>query len=101
MEKSIRVRILNREYPLRVLPEDEALTRKVASFVNAKVESIRQSLPGEPAQTIVILAAMSIAEQLLVEREQTSAQKEGVHRTLNALSSQLTAALTPSNGPTS
>lgn len=98
MEKSIRVRILNRDYPLRVRPEDEALTREVASFVNHKVESIRQSLPGEPMQTVVILAAMSIAEQLLVEREQGHTRHGDLHRTLLTLSGQLTEALDGANG---
>ena len=49
--KSIRVHILGREYALRVQEEDEAFTREVASFVNARMEQFRDNHPEQAELT--------------------------------------------------
>ena len=72
MKKSVRVRVQNLEYPLRVEEEDEAFAHEVAAYVDDKIERIRHHLPGESAVTTTILAALGIAEELLsLQREAT------------------------------
>ncbi len=64
MDKSIRVRILDREYPLRVRSENEARTREIAVLVDARMQAIRKQIPTEPDLTVAIMAALAIAEEL-------------------------------------
>ena len=42
---SIRVRILDREYPLRVSPGDEDYTVHLAQMVDERIRRLRQALP--------------------------------------------------------
>lgn len=64
MDKSIRVTILDREYPLRVKAEEEARARTVAGRVEERMQAIRRRLPAEPDITIAVMAAMAIADDL-------------------------------------
>ncbi len=63
-KRSIRVEILNREYPLRVLPEDEPFARKIAAFVNARMRAIREVLTDKSDLTVAVLTALALAEEL-------------------------------------
>lgn len=77
MDKSIRVKILDREYPLRVNAEEEARTRTVATRVEGRMQAIRRRLPAEPDLTIAVMAAMAIADDLYA----TQAIEEASHET--------------------
>lgn len=65
--KSIKVKILGSEYPLR--GESEDLTRRVASYVNEMITTIHDKIPEQPPLTIAVLSALNITEDLLKERE--------------------------------
>ena len=47
MEKSIRVRILGRDYPLLVKEKDEALTRNMASYIDGKMQAFKKAHPDQ------------------------------------------------------
>ena len=64
MDKSIRVKILDREYPLRVNVENEARTREIAEAVDARMHAIRKHIPTEPDLTIAIMTALAYGEEL-------------------------------------
>jgi cell division protein ZapA len=64
MDKSIRVNILDREYPLRVKAEEEVRAREVAERVEQRMQAIRRRLPAEPDLTVAVMAAMAIADDL-------------------------------------
>lgn len=69
MEKSIRVQILGRTYSLFVREEDEALTREMAGFVNARMTAFKKAHPEQPELTAAVIAALAIAEELYATRE--------------------------------
>lgn len=65
--KSIKVKILGSEYPLR--GESEELTKKVASYVNEMIKTIHDKIPEQPPLTVAVLSALNITEDLYKERE--------------------------------
>lgn len=64
MNKSIRVRILDRDYPLKVHVDNEAKTREIAASVEARMQALREHIPTEPDLTLAVMAALSLAEEL-------------------------------------
>jgi cell division protein ZapA (FtsZ GTPase activity inhibitor) len=93
MHRSIDVEILGRPYPLRVQPENEALMRRIASFVDEKMRSARTNLPDRPDLTIAIVATLSIAEELFAERARSPISREDLNHALASLAAQLDSAL--------
>jgi cell division protein ZapA len=61
---SIRVNILGKSYPLRVLEGEERLMERIAEFVDARFKLFKNELINQPEQTIMVLASLSIAEEL-------------------------------------
>lgn len=95
MEKPIRVRILNREYPLRVRPEDEEPMRRLAAALHERMTAFKKAHPEQPDVVAAVMTALAYAEAA-----------EGAHRDvppdliaqLDALSAELTHALADQNG---
>jgi cell division protein ZapA len=65
---SIRVRVLDREYPLRVAPGDEDYTIHLAQRVDERMQALRHALPTQPDLTHAVLAALELAEELFAAR---------------------------------
>ncbi len=78
LDKSIRVRILGREYALRVRPGDEALTRDVAAYVDGKMQAFQQAHPGQSELTAAVITALAIAEELYSTWEEDDAVDEAL-----------------------
>jgi len=66
--KSIKVKIFGSEYPLR--GENEDLTKRIASYVDAMLTRIHDKIPEQPPLTVAVLSALNITEDLMKEREQ-------------------------------
>ena len=64
----IRVRILDRDYPLRVAPGDEDYTVHLAKKVDERLRRLRQALPSQPDLTHAVLATLEMAEELYAAR---------------------------------
>ncbi|CAM3311082.1 cell division protein ZapA [Rhodothermus bifroesti] len=64
MEKSIRVTIMGRDYPLRIRPEDEELMRQLAASIDEKMRAFRAAHPDQPELTAAVIVALSLAEAL-------------------------------------
>lgn len=90
---SIRVRILDREYPLRVAPGDEDYTVHLAQRVDERLRRLRQALPGQPDLTHAVLATLEIAEELYAARAETDRLQARVEIEAAALSDRLDDAL--------
>ncbi len=69
MEKSISVRVMGREYTLRVNEEDEAMTKEIAAYVDDKMTAFRTAFPKQPEITTAVIAALAIAEELHTARD--------------------------------
>ena len=53
--------------------------REVASFVDKKMQAVRENFPGQPELTSAVIADLSIAEDLMEERSQREQQETTVH----------------------
>ncbi|TVR14076.1 MAG: cell division protein ZapA [Balneolaceae bacterium] len=74
MMQSIKVMILGKQIPLRVRETEVENTRKIAAYVDEKLRLFRNKHSSQPDSTIMLLACLSIAEELFElrsEREQT------------------------------
>lgn len=76
---------MGRTYPLRVDPSDEDYMRDIASFVDEKMQTVRENFPGQPELTSAVIAALSIAEELMAERRKRKKQETQVHGELHDL----------------
>lgn len=61
---SIRVNILGKSYPLKVLEGEEQLMEQIAEYVDNRFQLFKRELSTHPEQTIMVLASLSIAEEL-------------------------------------
>lgn len=78
---SIRVNILGRSYPLKVLDGEEQLMEQIAEYVDARFKLFKTELSTHPEQTIMVLASLSIAEELFAEQRKTSENNpEGISK---------------------
>jgi cell division protein ZapA len=87
--KSIRVHILGREYALRVQEEDEAFTREMASFVNARMEQFRDDHPEQAELTTAVITALALAEELHTRKEEQAGGSEALNDEIDRLADRL------------
>lgn len=95
MDRAIRVRVLGREYALRVREEDEHLTREIAAYVDAKMQAFKKAHPEQPELTTAVVTALAIAEELYTAWEDEDELRAAVQDELAGLAAHLDEALTP------
>ncbi|MBT8401569.1 MAG: cell division protein ZapA [Rhodothermia bacterium] len=86
MEKSIRVRILGREYGLRVDENDEELTKGIADYLDVKMRSFRDAHPDQQDITTAVIAGLAVTEELFSHQNEVREDKDRVARSLDELS---------------
>jgi len=91
--RTIRVRILDREYPLRVAPADEDYTRHLAALVDARLQRIRRGLATQPDLTHAVIGALEMAEELFTARAEIDQLRARIELDAAALAARLDAAL--------
>jgi cell division protein ZapA len=91
--KSIRVHILGREYALRVEEDDEAFTRKMASFVNERMEQFRDAHPEQAELTTAVITALALAEELHTLKEEQAGGTAALNEELTRLADRLGTAI--------
>jgi cell division protein ZapA len=87
------VRVLDREYPLRVSPEDEEYTQRVASFVDERLRKIRRGIPDQPDLTHAVIGALQLAEELFAARAEVDRLRDQVENEATALTARIDKAL--------
>ena len=97
---SIRVRILDREYPLRVAPGDEDYTVHLAARIDERLRRMRSQLPAQPDMTHAVLVALELAEELYAARAETDRLRARLEIESAALADRLDAALADGDGAT-
>ena len=70
--KSLKVSILGKQYTLRGEDHEEDNMLKICRYVDEKFQEYRQQLIKQPESTVMVLAALSIAEELFELRQQLS-----------------------------
>ena len=91
--RSIRVRILDRDYPLRVAPADEAYTLHLAKYIDGRLRQIRSGIPHQPDLTHAIIGALELAEELFAARAEIDQLKARVEVEVSELTETLDRAL--------
>jgi cell division protein ZapA len=95
---SVRVRILDREYPLRVAPGDEDYTVHLAARVDERLRRLRQQLPSQPDMTHAVLVALELAEELYAARAETDRLRARLEIEAASLSERIEAVLGSGDG---
>ena len=62
--ESIKVTILGKQIPLKVDDSEVENTRRIAKYVDEKFKLFRNQFSNQPDSTIMILASLSITEEL-------------------------------------
>ncbi|MDX1439625.1 MAG: cell division protein ZapA [Rubricoccaceae bacterium] len=91
--KSIRVKILDRDYPLRIAANDEAYTQHLATIVDERLRRLRADIPMQPDLTHAVIGAMEIAGELYSLRADLNRQSAHVDEEINALIAELDSVL--------
>ncbi|MCF8240816.1 MAG: cell division protein ZapA [Melioribacteraceae bacterium] len=65
-KKKLKIKIFDKEYSLLV--EDEEIAAELAKYVNSIMEDTRDELPDQPYETVAIIAALNVAYDLFVEK---------------------------------
>ena len=97
---SVRVRILDRDYPLRVAPGDEDYTVHLAARVDERLRRLRQQLPSQPDLTHAVLAALELPEELYAARADTDRLRAQLEIEAAALSERIDGVLGGGDGVT-
>ncbi len=66
---SIKVNILGKQYPLRVEEDEVETTHEIARYVNQRMKKYRKELPQQSITTVMVMAAMSLAEEAIEAEE--------------------------------
>jgi len=83
--KSIKVTILGKQYPLKVADDEVEYMQQIAEFVDEKFRLYRRELSQQPESTIMVLAALSIAEELFEARNNVNQSEENENRLLESV----------------
>ncbi len=65
-KKKLKVKIFNKEYSLLV--DNQEIATELARYVDGIMEETKNELSGQPNETVAIIAALNIAYDLFVER---------------------------------
>jgi cell division protein ZapA len=96
--KSIRVPIMGREYALRVQESDEAHTRRIAASVDERMQQFKEAHPDQAELTTAVMTALTLAEELFLQREQYDDGTAALSKELEHLSQRLDDAVPPDAG---
>lgn len=66
--KSIKVTVFGRQYPLRVNDSDVDMMQEIASYVDERFRTFKDELVNQSEATIMVMASLSLAEELFNER---------------------------------
>lgn len=67
-ELSIKIRIGNREYPMKVKPEDEERIRRAGKLLNEKIKTYQDQYRIDDFQDLLVMVAFDgVVEKLQVE----------------------------------
>lgn len=86
MEKSVRVKILGREYGLRVQEDDEELTHEIATYLDSKMRLFRDAHPEQQDITTAVIAGLAVTEELFTNQSRITNDRDEVDRQLDELS---------------
>ena len=90
MEQSIKIKIADREYPLKVSsPEKEEVIRKAAADLNRKITLYQEKYPNKGMIEILSFVALNVSMTNVVVQKQIDAMKDSEESLAKELQSYL------------
>lgn len=87
--QSIKVTILGKQIPLKVNDSEVENMKKIALFVDEKFKIYRNELSNQPDSTVMILACLSIAEELFELRGKIGGYETNEKEMMNQVNKQI------------
>ena len=84
-ELSIKIRIGNREYPMKVKAEDEERIRRAGKLLNEKIKSLKDQFGIDDAQDLAAMVAFDCIVEKLREEETSETTNEFAMREITRL----------------
>lgn len=84
--KSIKITILGKQYPLKVEESEMDTMFRIAQYVDERFRQYKKELSKQPETTVMVLAALSLAEEIFEERKhnrELSQQEDKVLQDVN------------------
>lgn len=89
MIQSIKVSILGKQIPLKVEESEVENTRRMARYVDEKFKLYRNDLSNQPDSTIMILACLSLAEELFEARRKVEESENSKDQLMDQVNNQI------------
>lgn len=90
---SIKIRIADREYPMKVKPEDEENVRKAGKIINERIKSYREQFGIDDKQDLLAMVAFdSLVDKLQVDDEKATISEDVFYK-VNELNELISKAL--------
>jgi len=87
--QSIKVNILGKQIPLKVNDDELENMKMISRYVDDKFKAYRNELSNQPDTIVMILAALSIAEELFETRRMQQSSKEDEGKVLETVNSEI------------
>ncbi|MGF1671995.1 MAG: cell division protein ZapA [Balneolaceae bacterium] len=87
--QSIKVNILGKQIPLKVNDDEVESMKMIANYVDDKFRTYRNKLTNQPDSIVMILAALTIAEELFETRRNQESSKEDEGKILESVNDEI------------
>lgn len=88
--QAIKVTILGKQIPLRVHDREVENTKRIAAYVDEKFRLFRNQFSNQPDSTIMILACLSITEELFETRAKLIESDEQESKVMDEINLEIT-----------
>lgn len=83
--ENVSVRILDRDYKIKCLPEQASELKESALYVDEQMKKARQSTSVNSTERMAILTALNICHELILLKKQKSDYLDAMHERIQAL----------------
>lgn len=90
---SIKIKIGDREYPMKVKPEEEQRVRHASKRINEKLRAYREQLGIDDKEDLLAMVAFDCLVSLMKNEEQSSEMDSNTENRLNQLEHLISEAL--------
>ncbi|KEO74409.1 cell division protein ZapA [Anditalea andensis] len=87
---SIKIKIGDREYPMKVKVEDEAKIRRAGKLINDKLKRYREEFGLDDRQDLLAMVAFDCMVETMESSELNSEESDQIRSTLTQINDQLT-----------
>jgi len=88
--QAIKVTILGKQIPLKVHDREVENTKRIAAHVDEKFRTFRNQFSNQPDSTIMILACLSITEELFESRAKLIQSDEQESKVMDEINMEIT-----------